>query len=227
MKPTWEDATEAHKYSNNHKPELEKDNRCGCFYCLKIFSPSEIEEWIVDDNPCDQRGTAICPYCDIDSVIGESSGYPITKEFLAMMHRRWFESGGGLSLSTPFGDVKLFIDGEEHPFRYHAIDKDSRLFPDVDGVSQISVEFEPDGKEHTLCLRLTGCDVEGEIESGERLEALSFYCGEGKITLGSYASFGVIKIMSWIMTGTTILTELKYVFFPIPKLASTALVSAG
>ena len=28
------DLDKAHKYSNNHKPELEKDKVCGCFYCL-------------------------------------------------------------------------------------------------------------------------------------------------------------------------------------------------
>ena len=30
----------AHSFSNNHKPELEKDKKCGCFYCLTIFAPS-------------------------------------------------------------------------------------------------------------------------------------------------------------------------------------------
>lgn len=84
------DAYEAHAYSNNHKAALEKDNLCGCFYCLEMFPPSKIDEWIIDDNPCDYLGTAICPYCEIDSVIGESSGYPITKEFLAAMNKIWF-----------------------------------------------------------------------------------------------------------------------------------------
>ena len=36
----------AHKFSNNHMPELQKDSVCGCFCCLEIFNPSEIEEWI-------------------------------------------------------------------------------------------------------------------------------------------------------------------------------------
>ena len=80
----------AHTYSNNHKPELEKDTICGCFYCEKIFSPAEITEWLIDDNPCDKRGTATCPHCGIDSVIGESSGYPITKSFLHAMKEYWF-----------------------------------------------------------------------------------------------------------------------------------------
>lgn len=77
--------TEAHKFSSNHMEELLKDEKCGCFHCLKIFSPSEIEEWIEDE-----RGTAICPYCGVDAIIGESSGYPVTKEFLSKMYNRWF-----------------------------------------------------------------------------------------------------------------------------------------
>lgn len=76
---------DAHSFSSNNEPMLRSDKRCGCFYCLRVFDPSEIEEWIEDE--C---GTALCPYCGIDSVIGESSGYPLTKEFLEEMQRYWF-----------------------------------------------------------------------------------------------------------------------------------------
>lgn len=85
--PEWK---AAHKFCSNHKPELEKDSVCGCFCCLEIFHPSEITEWIIEDTKIDWRGTAICPYCSVDSVIGESSGYPITKEFLEKMQEYWF-----------------------------------------------------------------------------------------------------------------------------------------
>ena len=84
------EAQQAHKYSNNHKAILEQDSLCGCFYCRRIFHPSEITEWIIDDNPCDRLGTAICPYCGIDSVIGKSSGFPITTEFLTVMYEVYF-----------------------------------------------------------------------------------------------------------------------------------------
>ena len=76
---------EAHKFSSNHKKDLLKDKKCGCFYCLKIFNPNEIKEWIKDTN-----GTAICPYCGIDSIIGESSRFPITEDFLKEMNDYWF-----------------------------------------------------------------------------------------------------------------------------------------
>ena len=80
----------AHDLSHNHMEALKADSVCGCFYCLKIFSPSEINDWLIADNDCDRLGTAVCPYCCIDSVIGESSGFPITTEFLTRMKERWF-----------------------------------------------------------------------------------------------------------------------------------------
>lgn len=80
----------AHSASSNHMEQLKQDKRCGCFYCLRIYDPAEIEEWIIDDNPIDKGGTAVCPYCGIDSVIGESAGYPLTVEFLQKMNKAWF-----------------------------------------------------------------------------------------------------------------------------------------
>ncbi|MCL2402200.1 MAG: hypothetical protein FWC90_06115 [Oscillospiraceae bacterium] len=52
---------------------------------MKIFDPSEINEWVEDTS-----GTALCPYCGIDSIIGESSKYPVTEEFLLKMNQCWF-----------------------------------------------------------------------------------------------------------------------------------------
>lgn len=61
------DLDKAHHFANNNKPALERDHICGCFYCISIFSP---QERIIDDNSCDKYGTAICPHCDTDSVLG-------------------------------------------------------------------------------------------------------------------------------------------------------------
>jgi len=38
----------------------------------------------------DTGETAICPRCSIDSVIGDASGLPVTKEFLKEMNKHWF-----------------------------------------------------------------------------------------------------------------------------------------
>lgn len=75
----------AHNFCMNHKEQLLQDKKCGCFSCMTVFEPKEINEWVED-----KYGTAICPYCSIDSVIGESSGYPINKHFLSLMNDIWF-----------------------------------------------------------------------------------------------------------------------------------------
>jgi hypothetical protein len=79
------DIREAHQHCSNHKQEVLSSKECGCFYCLEVFTPDRIEEW-VDDGQC-----ALCPSCDIDAVIGDKAGYPLTKKFLSDMHKHWFE----------------------------------------------------------------------------------------------------------------------------------------
>ena len=79
----------AHQHSSNHRKQIEKSQLCGCFYCLKLFHPAKITEWVDEDK--DEVGqTALCPYCGIDSVIGSSSGIPLTRDFLYGMQQVWF-----------------------------------------------------------------------------------------------------------------------------------------
>lgn len=80
-----ETLVKAHEHCINNQEELSNSRICGCFYCNKIFEPKEIKDWITDS-----KLTAQCPYCNIDSVIGDASGYPITKSFLRAMHKEWF-----------------------------------------------------------------------------------------------------------------------------------------
>ncbi len=77
----------AHRHSSGHRDEVAASERCGCFYCLSIFAPAEIEAWV--DEP---RGglTAVCPRCGTDACIGDASGYPITTAFLGRMKDYWF-----------------------------------------------------------------------------------------------------------------------------------------
>lgn len=74
----------AHRHSARHREELGRSEICGCFCCCRVFAPSEIHEWVDDDQ------TAICPHCGIDAVIGSASEYPINAGFLAMMGSYWF-----------------------------------------------------------------------------------------------------------------------------------------
>ncbi|MBQ7339074.1 MAG: cytoplasmic protein [Clostridia bacterium] len=95
----WKDhVINAHKCCSRNKNALKKSKSCGCFYCLAIFSPEEISDWIVEKNFTDMEltredlSTACCPYCGTDSVIGDSSGFPITENFLGEMEKYWFGS---------------------------------------------------------------------------------------------------------------------------------------
>jgi hypothetical protein len=77
----------AQKHSVNNQESIEISEVCGCFYCLEIFSPDEVVEWIDD-----LKGrTALCPYCSNDSVIGDAEGYSLDKGFLKKMHNHWFQ----------------------------------------------------------------------------------------------------------------------------------------
>lgn len=76
----------SHTYCTNNRQYLDHTEKCGCFYCLKIFSPSDITFWL------DEFGgqTAICPYCSIDSVLPDMKSVAISNEFLTAMHEYWF-----------------------------------------------------------------------------------------------------------------------------------------
>ena len=82
-------AIAAHPFSFKNKAYLLPPQRCGCFSCLAIFRSTELEEgdFVPED---DGQFTACCPYCGIDSVIGENCGYAITPELLAAMQDYWF-----------------------------------------------------------------------------------------------------------------------------------------
>ncbi len=79
-----QDYISAHRHCFKNRAELEKSEICGCFYCLKLFSLTEISEW-VDDNL-----TGLCPKCGIDSVIGSASGFRIEIDLLTQMKKHWF-----------------------------------------------------------------------------------------------------------------------------------------
>jgi hypothetical protein len=80
-----EDLDRAYRHTSRHRTELTASELCGCFYCLETFPPTAIVRWLSEGD-----GTALCPKCTIDSVIGDASGFPITHEFLKRMNARWF-----------------------------------------------------------------------------------------------------------------------------------------
>lgn len=84
--PALEEVTHisAHALCTNNRDALEKSDRCGCFYCERIYDPKEIKDWT------DNGKTALCGHCGIDSVIPDTEEYPLTPEFLKKMRDYWF-----------------------------------------------------------------------------------------------------------------------------------------
>lgn len=79
-----EELIDAHFHSGQHREEVLASDVAGCFYCLDMFNPSTISEWIDDGE------TALCPHCNVDSVIGAKSGHPINRDFLREVRDHWF-----------------------------------------------------------------------------------------------------------------------------------------
>lgn len=81
MSSTTEQLKIAHRVSCHNKDQLMAVTQVGCFFCLKRFPPKRIKEWI------DYERTAVCPYCDVDSVIPYND-----PKFLKQMQEAWFET---------------------------------------------------------------------------------------------------------------------------------------
>ena len=79
-----------HKLSSSHREAVLAATRCGCLYCLAIFTPDEIMDWVDDDEVTGEGRTALCPRCGIDSVIPSGRGVVIDLELLIEMKRHYF-----------------------------------------------------------------------------------------------------------------------------------------
>ncbi len=85
------DLKRLHDLSGWHEAVL-KSEKCGCFCCLAVFSPNEIEGWI-DESPGCPRGpgrTALCPACGIDAVLPDGPDVQLDGEFLKEMQAETF-----------------------------------------------------------------------------------------------------------------------------------------
>jgi hypothetical protein len=74
-----------HKKSRRNRSQLSRSKICGCFYCLKEFTFSQIGGWIDDGE------TALCPCCGIDAVLGFDTE-TADQALLQTMHEHWFEN---------------------------------------------------------------------------------------------------------------------------------------
>ena len=77
------------KSAFENKNELLTANKCGCYYCLKIFDPKEIHNYTYEDRKTKESKTALCPYCNTDTVIPENDICTITTELLQEIKNYW------------------------------------------------------------------------------------------------------------------------------------------
>jgi hypothetical protein len=80
------EASRLHRHTRANRTELEASEVCGCIACERIYFPSEVVRWLDD-------GTAMCPHCGADAVVGSASGIPIMPGVLRRAHERWFLVG--------------------------------------------------------------------------------------------------------------------------------------
>lgn len=75
---------EIYKHSCRNHAELKQSLKCGCFSCGRIFDATEVEDYI------DGGETALCPYCSVDSVIGDASGIELNPKLLSELKQMYF-----------------------------------------------------------------------------------------------------------------------------------------
>ncbi len=95
-------------------------------------------------------------------------------------------------LSTPLGDIEIYIDNEKVEYTVKNIGASERLCPDISGRFGIEILYEPDGKQHTISCRIKKYHASSrdEIEPGERLELKSFYRENTKLSIGMEGDAG-------------------------------------
>jgi hypothetical protein len=88
-----------HLKSSRHEADILKSKLCGCFFCLEIYPPNEIDPecWWEEDNTYSTEiyktevdKTVFCPKCGIDSVLPDNIGYELTKDLLIAMKSYYF-----------------------------------------------------------------------------------------------------------------------------------------
>ena len=86
MKLTKEDSKLYHSHTLRNQQEIALSEYCHCISCCKSYPSSIVMDFIKDGD----GETALCPYCGIDSVIGDACGLVIDQEILTALNNRWF-----------------------------------------------------------------------------------------------------------------------------------------
>ena len=99
-------------------------------------------------------------------------------------------------LKTPFGNIRMFLDKKEVEFNFFKI-QNSKSFLKTETYS-LKYEFKKEkvdkiNKHFLKCILETNFEYEAYVETGERLEAISFEINKGKLTIGTTTGFSMMK----------------------------------
>jgi hypothetical protein len=112
-------------------------------------------------------------------------------------------------LLTPLGAIRVFVNNNEiefYPIRYIL---DSRC-SNLNGRYLIQYKYNHDYKIQRIRCCLPNIATEGDIESGERLEAISFYKDFTKVTIGAEAAFGLEEEYEYDYSGSYVSNGVEY-----------------
>lgn len=80
-------ARQAFDATHRNRAVVEASTLCGCITCGNTIEPVAITRWNGGDDT-----NAVCPFCGVEAVIGDASGLPLTKEFLAEARAYWSDT---------------------------------------------------------------------------------------------------------------------------------------
>ena len=100
-------------------------------------------------------------------------------------------------LKTPFGNIRMFLDKKEVEFNFSKI-QNSKSFLKTETYS-LKYEFKKEkidkiNKHFLKCILETNFEYEAYVETGERLEAISFEVNKGKLTIGTVSGLSMVEV---------------------------------
>ena len=99
-------------------------------------------------------------------------------------------------LKTPFGNIRMFLDKKEVEFNFSKI-QNSKSFLKTE-TYLLKYEFKKEkidkiNKHFLKCILETDFEYESYVESGERLEAISFEINNGKLTIATTSGLSMAE----------------------------------
>ena len=99
-------------------------------------------------------------------------------------------------LKTPFGNIRMFMDKKEVEFNFSKI-RNSKSFLKTE-TYLLKYEFKKEkvdkiNKHFLKCILETDFEYESYVESGERLEAISFEINNGKLTIATTSGLSMAE----------------------------------